>query len=187
MGSGINQTPKSSPHSKSSPFKSPIKASSLETKLKLKKIIGATVHSNNAFDCLESAKCFAFTAGAAAVVATVNEDCIISQRFFQARPGAPSLKSTTPLLDFGNATGGPQRSRSRPAPPNRSRDAGNPSSYFSLPIRDSVDAPSNKKPSVREKIKATTCVSLSPDGRLLAVGEVRRHQVSKDIAPAKRR
>ena len=170
IGTGIKLNPPLSPFLKNTPLRSPIKTSRTEVHLALRQVIGTTTNSANAFDSLASGRCFAYTAGAAAVIASVDEEHNVSQRFYRARP------TTNPLNPSSSIYGGPStptqnESRNRVAA--SLRDAGFGASPLASPAaNDWADSPSNRAWTVKEKIKAATCVSLSPDGKLLAVGEV---------------
>jgi hypothetical protein len=168
-GGSIKLTPSNSPFHKNTAHRSPVKSSRNDANLALKQVIGATIGSANAFDSLPSGHCFAFTAGAAAVIATVEDGHIVSQRFYRARP------ATTPLNPSSSVYGGPStpsqnESRSRAAA--ALRDGGLGGSPLASPATDWSESPSNKAWSAKERIKAATCLSFSPDGKFLAVGEV---------------
>jgi hypothetical protein len=169
-GGSIKLTPSNnSPFLKTTPLRSPIKAARSDVTLALKQVIGTTTNSANAFDSLSSARSFAYTAGAAAVLATVDDDQNVSQRFYRARP------TTNPLNPSSSVYGGPStptqnESRSRTAA--SLRDAGIGGSPLASPANDWADSPGNRTWTARERIKAATCVSFSPDGKYLAVGEV---------------
>lgn len=169
-GGSIKLTPSNnSPFLKTTPLRSPVKAQRSEASLALKQVIGTTAGSANAFDSLSSGKAFAFTAGAAAVVATVDDEQNVSQRFYRARP------TTNPLNPSSSVYGGPStptqnESRNRTAA--SLRDAGLGVSPLASPANDWSDSPANRTWTVKERIKAATCVSFSPDGKFLAVGEV---------------
>ncbi|KAI5197007.1 WD40 repeat-like protein [Aureobasidium subglaciale] len=138
--------------------RSPIKTSGRERQelgLGLKRVIGTTCQTVFCFDHLAATRSFAYTAGAAAVVATVDHDGNISQRFFRANPTQPSHRSNCPPAI--SASPADTRLRS-PLPP--------------LERTEWIDSPSGiKHGSVRERVKAATAVSFSPNGRFLAVGE----------------
>ena len=166
---GIKLTPSPSPFLKTTPLRSPVKPQRAEASLALRHVIGTTTNSANAFDSLSSARSFAFCAGAAAVLATVDEEHRVSQRFYRARP------TTNPINPSASVYGGPStptqnESRNRTAA--SLRDAGIGGSPLASPAHDWSDSPSSKGWSARDRIKAATCVSFSPDGKLLAVGEV---------------
>ncbi|CAI6252287.1 unnamed protein product [Periconia digitata] len=167
-GSSLKLTPTPSPFHKSTPLRSPTKPARCEASLALRQIIGTTIHSANALDSLPAERSFAFTAGAAAVVAKVGTDHHISQRFFRARP------TTNPINSSASIYGGPStptqnESRNRTAASLRDSAAG--ASPLGSPAHDWNESPSNKAWSIRERIKTATCVSFSPDGKFLAVGE----------------
>jgi hypothetical protein len=170
MGAGIKLNPSPSPFLKNTPMRSPVKSSRTDVSLALRQVIGTTTTSANAFDSLPSGRCFAYTAGAAAVIASVDEQHNVSQRFYRARP------TTNPLNPSSSIYGGPStptqnESRNRTAA--SLRDAGFGASPLASPAaNDWADSPSNRAWTTKEKIKAATCVSFSPDGKYLAVGEV---------------
>ncbi|KAF1962740.1 WD repeat protein-like protein [Byssothecium circinans] len=167
-GGSIRLTPSPSPYLKSTPLRSPTKPQRSEASLALKQVIGTTTNSANAFDSVSSARSFAFCAGAAAVVATVDDEHHVSQRFFRARP------TTNPINPSASIYGGPatptqNESRNRTAA--SLRDAGIGGSPLASPANDRGDSPGSRVWSTRERIKAATCVSFSADGKFLAVGE----------------
>ena len=170
-GLGLKLTPSNSPFPRTP--RSPHKARGLyESGLSLKRIIGTTVSSPTAFDCLSSSRIFAYTAGAAAVVVNVDDTTKYSQRFFRARPTAIPQNATTnsfyaPSTPTHTANDGRNRAIANlrdsavpysPSTPHSSLEGG--------------ESPSSKTWSSRERIKAATCLSISNDGRFLAVGEV---------------
>jgi hypothetical protein len=170
----LRLTPSSSPYAKPASARSPIKMIRPQPEfagLALRQVIGTTTASVNGLDCLPAARAFAFTAGGAAVIATVEgegKDCRLTQRFYRARPTA------APLNAPGSAYGTPTPSTST-VDNRRSlalRDLNGGHSPFGSPLGDWADSPSNKTWSARERIKAATCVSFRPDGKFVAVGEV---------------
>ncbi|EAT84782.2 hypothetical protein SNOG_07316 [Parastagonospora nodorum SN15] len=140
-----------------------------DVSLALRQVVGTTANSANAFDSLPSGCSFAYTAGAAAVIATVDGQLQVSQRFYRARP------TTNPINPSASIYGGPStptqnESRNRTAA--SLRDAGFGASPLASPAATEwADSPSNKAWTMKEKIKAATCVSFSHDGKFLAVGE----------------
>jgi hypothetical protein len=170
-GLGLKLTPSNSPYPRTP--KSPGKSRGLyESGLSLERIIGTTVSSPTAFDSLTSSRIFAYTAGAAAVVVNVDDTPEFSQRFFRARPTAVPLNtistpSGAPSTPSNTANDGRNRSVAN------LRDAAVPYSP-STPHTNLEwgDSPSSKTWTSRERIKAATCLSISRDGRFLAVGEV---------------
>ncbi|EKD12799.1 uncharacterized protein L3040_006953 [Drepanopeziza brunnea f. sp. 'multigermtubi'] len=170
-GLGLKLTPSNSPFARTprSPFKP---RGPYESGLSLRRIIGTTVSSPTAFDTLSSSRIFAYTAGAAAVVVNVDDTSKYSQRFFRARPTA---------LPLNNAAA----TYSSPSTPANSANDGR--NRAMLTLRDSAvpyspstahssslewgDSAVSKTWTSRERIKAATCLSMSQDGRFLAVGE----------------
>jgi hypothetical protein len=168
IGSGIKLNPSPSPFLKSTP-RSPVKSGRAETSLALRQVIGTTTNSANAFDSLPTGSCFGYTAGAAAVVASVDEEHHVTQRFYRARP------TTNPINPSASIYGGPStptQNESRGRTAASLRDAASP--HASPAAHDWADSPSGRAWTTKEKIKAATCVSFSPDGKFFAVGEVSR-------------
>lgn len=171
LGAGIKLTPTASPFTtvKTNP-RSPVKAARAEATLALRTVIGTTTSTANAFDSLPAARCFAYTAGAAAVIATVDDQHNISQRFYRARPTTNPINSSSSVYG-GPATPTQNESRNRTAAALREVSLG-ASPYASPATNDWNDSPNARAWNAREKIRAATCVSFSPDGKFLAVGEV---------------
>lgn len=174
LGAGIKLTPTPSPFAtttKNTP-RSPMKAVRAEATLALRTVIGTTASNANAFDSLPNARLFAYTAGTAAVVATIDEQHAVSQRFYRARPTTSPINSSSSVYG-GPATPTQNESRNRAAA--SIRDAGLGASPHAAPaVSDWNDSPNNRAWTAREKIKAATCLGFSPDGKFLAVGEVSR-------------
>ena len=161
---------------KQSASKTPSKSGRLDAGLSLKHVIGTTANSANAIDTHPATRSLAFTAGAAAVLATFDDDLRLHQRFYRARPKALPLNPTPQVYSPSTPTNGALDIRSRAAA--SLRDAGAGGSPFGTPGGDSMDSPGGRAWSTKDRVKAATCVSFSPDGRYLAVGEVRfRHTV----------
>lgn len=136
-------------------------------RMSLKQIIGATVSSPPGFDSLPASRSIAYTAGGIAVLLSLNEDLTLSQRFFRARPDA------TPLAPLSSSVQSPSLRHATLATQKR----------YGTPLRDAStgpgllateweDSPTSKTWTARERVKSASCVSLSADGRHLAVGEV---------------
>ncbi|KAK4506775.1 hypothetical protein PRZ48_000508 [Zasmidium cellare] len=159
----LRLTPSNSPFFKSPSPRSPTKQSKQEEPgLHLRKVIGTTTASAHAFDCLSSSRKFAFTAGAAAVVATVDEDLNVTQHFFRGNPSS----YTGGGREAGN--GGWPLSPSPHDP--RFRGVKEQAAGGSPTNRDWSDSP-GRSTSAKDRVKAATSVALSPNGRWLAVGE----------------
>ena len=156
---GTSKQPNSRPRSNQS---------SSDTGLFLKRVIGC---STTAFDSHPPSRSFAYTAGAAAVVVQLDENLKVTQRFFRARPNAPTWSSgSSQISALQNTAFLESRNRLSIS----LKDLGIGYSLASIAAPMSVeDSPSSKTWTARERIKAATCVSFSPDGKWLAAGEVR--------------
>lgn len=131
--------------------------------LSLKRVIGC---STNAFDSHPASRSFAYTAGAAAVVVTLDDHLAVAQRFFRARPNAPTLTSAAVGAHHAPSSAPQNESRVRAAASLREAGIG-----YSPAQADDAAAAAARTWTARERIKAATCLSFSPDGRWLAVGE----------------
>ncbi|KAK1049096.1 hypothetical protein LTR74_017367 [Friedmanniomyces endolithicus] len=163
----IRLTPSNSPYFKSSVPRSPTKfARTEEPGLRLSTVIGTTTSTANGFDVDPAKRKFAYTAGAAAVVCSVDGELKFQQRFFRARP--------TPA-GVGRDLNG--QSLSTPTPGEaRNRAVGHVKEYSlgGSPLgasRDWSDSANGKTGSAKDRVKAVTSVALSANGKWLAVGE----------------
>ncbi|OQO12981.1 hypothetical protein B0A48_02445 [Cryoendolithus antarcticus] len=165
----LRLTPANSPFFKnnaSSP-RSPTKLTrNEEAGLQLQKVIGTTTASVNGFDCLPATRSFAYVAGAAAVLATVDSDLNVTQRFFRAKTSANA---------FGRDAGGWHASPTPNEPRHRALGHVKEKSLGGSPLassgRDWSDSPTGKSTTAKDRVKAATSVAVSPDGKWLAVGE----------------
>ncbi|KAK2742811.1 hypothetical protein FQN57_005102 [Myotisia sp. PD_48] len=170
QGSSLKITPANSPILKPSVSRIPQKPSTYQTSLSLQTVIGTTTSNPNGFSCHGPSKTFALCAGSAAVLAELDENLSFSQRFFRAKPTATGLN---PSPSFYNNHSTP------PATPDpriksiqsSSRTPNSSPLYSNSPINEWVETNGSRTWSSRERIKAVTSVSLSPNGRFLAVGE----------------
>ena len=135
--------------------------------LTLKSIIGTTTYSSRGFDCNSATSSFATCAGSAAVVTHVDSAHKIVQKFFRSRNGPSVTQSGSSNQDVQGAASTPEP-RSHTAASLRRKTFGIGSTRS--PQVDQGISPG--RANIRQKTRATSCVSLSSDGRLLAVGEV---------------
>lgn len=159
-------TPSNSPLLKP-PARSHYRHSSYQTSLSLQAVIGTTTSGPNGFSSHEPSRSVALCAGSAAVLAELDEELNLSQRFFRARPNATGFNLVPSYYNNGTPPGTPDtRLRSGTV-----RQGANGSPYASVTSADCGDANASRSWSSRERVKAVTSVSLSPNGRFLAVGE----------------
>ena len=149
--------------------KSPSRSSRQPFALSLQHVIGTTTSSPNGFDCLQSSKTFALCAGSAVVLTTLDHDDQCTQRFFRARPTAAAASSYNLPITPITPTKGPDHQNRKIS---SVKDGGLGVLCSGTPYREPADSPGQKTWTARERIKAATCVSLSLDGKFLAVGEV---------------
>ncbi|PGH23467.1 hypothetical protein AJ80_02421 [Polytolypa hystricis UAMH7299] len=154
-------TPANSPILKPA-SRSPSKPSSYQSTLSLRTVIGTTTSNPNGFSFHESTKSFALCAGSAAVLAELDADLSISQRFFRARPTATGLN---PVPSFYNPTNPPSTPDSRPRilPPS-TKNGVNGVLHPSAPSPELGETNGSRTWSSRGRIKSVTCVSISPNG-----------------------
>lgn len=161
----LKLTPSNSPFL-SRPSRSLMRGRSMhEPRLSLRRVVGTTCRSPTGFDTVNSS--FAYIAGGAVVVVDV-EGQLYSQRFYRARPTAVPMYSVS---SSQNAPSTPTATTPK-ANDSRNRVAPNCRDSGYSPVDWATDPPSGSRTwTSRERIKAATCLALSPDGRYLAVGE----------------
>jgi WD40 repeat protein len=137
-----------------------------EVSLQLQKVIGTTTNSPSGLSCCPAINSYAYCAGAVAVLAKVDAENAPSHRYYKARPTAPSLNPPTSHYENSPAST-PSKRRTSTFPLRKGQDEYSGSSFG----REWLDESGGHTWSARERIKAASCVSLSRDGRWLAVGE----------------
>ncbi|KAJ5123877.1 uncharacterized protein N7515_007702 [Penicillium bovifimosum] len=165
-GASLKITPSNSPILR--PGTRSASKTSHQSSLSLQTVIGTTTTTPNGFSSHDQSKSFALCAGSAAVLAELDENDNITQRFFRARPSATSVN---PPTSFYNQSTPP----TTPDPRSRSLSHIRSNPHFNFangsPSSESGDPGSPRAWSSRERIKAVMSVSISPNGRFLAVGE----------------
>lgn len=158
--SSLRLTPSNSPFFRSPSPRSPTKPPrNDEACLHLKKVIGTTAASANGFSFLPAENKFAFTAGAAAVIASVDQNLLVKQDFFRANPSLTGVSR-----DAGPgwpSTPTPSESRQRPG--TALKETASP--------REWSDSPTGKSTTAKDRVKAASSVALSPNGKWIAIGE----------------
>lgn len=134
--------------------------------LVLESVIGSTVFSNNALSAAD-ANSFAFCAGSFVVLAVINEQLGFDQRLISVKPDALPIQATPTYYN--------------PATPTKATGT---RSYVNLPFKDdapfgtALSPPIDHNTDFHGRAKATcrsrnlSCLSLSPSGKFLTVGEV---------------
>ncbi|PYH90786.1 WD40 repeat-like protein [Aspergillus ellipticus CBS 707.79] len=167
-GSSLRITPSNSPilrpPTRSSLHKVPLH----QANLSLQTVIGTTTTTPHGFSSHEQSRSFALCAGSTAVLAELDHDDRISQRFFKARPSATSIN---PVSSFYGQSTPPSTPDSRAKFSGSSRSPAQVNVFGSSPCNDAADTGSPRGWSSRERVKAVTCTAISPNGRFLAVGE----------------
>lgn len=166
--SSLRITPSSSPNIRP-PVRSPNKPAAHQSTLALQTVIGSTTASPNGFASHDQSRSFAFCAGSAAVLAELDGEDNVNQRFFRARPSATSVN---PMTSFYNQSTPPSTPDSRARPVSSLRSSAHTNIPNGSPSNDVSETQSLRGWSSRERIKAVTSVSISPNGRFIAMGEV---------------
>ncbi|KAL2833001.1 quinon protein alcohol dehydrogenase-like superfamily [Aspergillus cavernicola] len=163
----LRSTPSNSP-SLRPPTRSSNKPSLYQSALPLQTVIGTTTTTPNGFSYHDQSKSFAFCAGSAAVLAELDDNNNANQRFFRARPSAASIN---PVTSFYNPSTPPTTPDTRLKSLPSIKTVSYNGIYNGSPSGEMVETPSPRAWSSRERVKAVTSVAISPNGRLLAVGE----------------
>ena len=165
--SPLKLTPSNSPASRS-PVRSPTRVAHPQASLSLRKVIGTTSANPTGLASHGASGSLAFCAGSAVVLAELDEQCNISQRFYKAKPTALAVNPTVSFYNGSQGMSTPERRRKSFAPTRTGLESYSPTSS---PSRDWLENGGSKTWTSRERIKSATAVSLSPDGRFLAIGE----------------
>lgn len=168
-GPSLKITPSNTPLPKPA-ARSPNKPPAHQSTLALQTVIGTTTSSPNGFASHDQSRSFAFCAGSAAVLAELDEESNVYQRFFRARPSATSVN---PVTSFYNQSTPPTTPESRTRPVTNFRSSAHAIQQPNSPSNDWGESHSPRGWSSRERIKSVTSVAISPNGRFLALGEVR--------------
>ncbi|KAL8785376.1 MAG: hypothetical protein Q9213_003382 [Squamulea squamosa] len=135
--------------------------------LVLESVLGSTVSSINALSAAIDTKCFAFCAGSTVVLAEINSELRLNQRFFFVKPDALPAQVTPSY--YNPAT--PTKATGNRALVNVSCKDDSGLSF--APFDCNVDSVGKEKSSHR--FRSVTSVALSPSGKYLAIGEVGFH------------
>ena len=166
QGTSLKITPANSPLSRHGlgPGQKP---GSPQTSLSLRRIIGTTTTSSSGLASHYESSSFAYCAGSAAVLAKIDDGGKMSYQFFRAQPTVAPLHPHTSHYNPPTLTSTPERRRKTILP---YRHSGKEKTSRS-PRRIWGDEGSSKTWSARERVKAASCVDLSPNGKFLAMGE----------------
>lgn len=130
--------------------------------LQLDHVIGTTTKNPSGLSSCPDANTFTYCAGSVAVLAQVDDADVVSHRYYRARPAAIPINPSTSYYSTPTAT--PVRKRPILITPRKEQDI--------TPLSRAISEDENAKTwTARERIKSVKCVSLSPNGKLLAVGE----------------
>ncbi|KAB8254434.1 WD40-repeat-containing domain protein [Aspergillus pseudonomiae] len=165
-GSSLRITPTNSPGLR--PPRTPNKAPQHQATLSLQTVIGTTTTSPHGFSSHDQSKSFALCAGSAAILAELDEAGNVNQRFFRARPSASSVHPVTP---FYHQSTPPTTPDTRARPSSGVKSTAHSAILNGSPANELAESNSSRAWSSRERVKAVTSVSISPNGRFLAVGE----------------
>lgn len=165
--SSLRITPSNSPVLRP-PSRSLHKPSLHHSALLLQSVLGTTTTTPTGFSSHDESRSFALCAGSAAVLAELDHENNVSQRFFRARPSATSVN---PIASFYNQPNPPTTPDARARSVSNLKLSPHTNFYNGSPSNDFADNGSPRAWSSRERIKAVTSVSISPNGRFLAVGE----------------
>ncbi|RAL17747.1 WD40 repeat domain-containing protein [Aspergillus homomorphus CBS 101889] len=167
-GSSFRITPTNSPVLRPSTRSSMHKTSLQQAVLTLQAVIGTTTSSPRGFSIHAGSNSFAICAGSTVVLAELDEQKTLQQRFYRARPSATSVN---PVTSFYNNATPPTTPDNRAKTPLGTKSAAQNALHSGTPGSELADGHSPRAWSSRERVKAVTSVAISPNGGLLAVGE----------------
>ena len=130
--------------------------------LQLDHVIGTTTKNAAGLSTCTENNTFAYCAGSVAVVSQVADDDSVSHRYYRARPAAIAVNPSASFYSTPTVT--PTRKRPTLFTSRKEQES-------VTPVRNLQEDDNAKTWTARERIKSVTCVSLSSNGRLLAVGE----------------
>ena len=131
----------------------------------LKSIIGTTTTSSNAFATSSDHDIFAYCAGPAVILSRVDENFNITQRLHRARPNAAPVNATQSFYSTYTPPTTPSKTRYNSPWKESTYASGSPA----------IGEYSQDSPKIGKAAnwnREATCLSLSRNGRFLAVGEV---------------
>ena len=134
--------------------------------LSLQSVIGTTTESSNAFDSLQDGAVFAHCAGPAVILSHVDDQLNISQTLYRAKPNAASINTSN---SFYNNINTPPNTPSKARSALSLRDGGIGSNAH-LASEFAQGSPGTTRAASWHR--EATCLSLSRNGKYLAVGEV---------------
>jgi hypothetical protein len=161
-------TPSNSPSLKLAPRPS-YKSSSHSSSLSIETVLGSTTSTPSGFDCLGPCRLFAYCAASSVVVGKVDNDFSITSRYFRANPTATSVNPSVSFYHPSTPVSAPETRGRTPASSKLVNGGTASPTQFTA---DRPDTTGSRTWTSRDRIKAATSVSLSPDGKFLAVGEV---------------
>ena len=167
QGVSLKTTPAPSPFAKQTP-RSPQKSNGPVSSLDLRTIIGTTTEGQTGFASHPESDTFAFCAGSTVVLGKVDEIGHVSHRFFRAHPASGAVNPFFSFYDETAAGGTPENRRKTIL---STKSAGFSVGSTGSPRRDWSDDSISKPWTAKDRVKATSSVSLTADGRFLAVGE----------------
>ncbi|KAF2154146.1 WD40 repeat-like protein [Myriangium duriaei CBS 260.36] len=159
-------TPTRSPFTKTPQPRSPSKVTRQELGLYLDQVIGTTCNAASRFDVDRTTNSFAYVAGAAAVIATIDRDNKVTQKFFRANASQTTVAKPPTRNGSSTPSAVSQDIRSRLG--HRGREG---SPFASSSTQEGLESPGTSSSHAKDKVKAATAVALSKNGKWLAYGE----------------
>ena len=152
-------------------YHSPTKATSDRLSgfsLTLKTVLGTTTLSPTCFDCIPDASSFVTCAGSVAVLSHADENFDLTHKFFRSSPVTSAAHTSSQYEN--SMTVNRLETHSRQVVTVRNSVHGAKVARASVTVNNSPKG--TNRGDLLQRTKAITCVSLSPDGKCLAVGEV---------------
>lgn len=167
QGVTLKSTSAMSPFGKQT-ARSPQKSNGPTSSLELRTVIGTTTDGPTGFSCHPDSDAFAFCAGSTVVLGKVDAHRQVTQRFFRAHPTIGAVNPIFSFYDESTTSNTPEKRR-RTVLPTKAGGFGVTAS--GSPRRDLNDDNNPKPWTAKDRVKAVSSLSLTINGRFLAVGE----------------
>lgn len=136
--------------------------------LSLNTVIGTTIDSGNGFDSLSKYNTYAVCAGSTVILSRIDEQLNAVQSFYRAEQNVTAQNPNDSFYSPNASNNSREGVRATASP---YRDSSHGIGKLATYTDAFMESPGKSRASTRTR--SASCISLSADGRLLAVGEVK--------------